>query len=126
MPQSIVVIVKPDGFKRGLGGEIRRRFEDALGTSPRLDRIVSVDLKNRFARHYNEHRCKPHFNDLVKAMSEHGPVRAMMFRAKGAVSKGRAVMQKIRDQYAEDFRNNTVHCSSSEEDGYCEVTVWFE
>jgi nucleoside-diphosphate kinase len=123
--ESIVVIVKPDGYRRGLGGEIRGRFESALGTTARMDRNVSVGLRDKFERHYAEHKDKEFYSDLVREMSENGPVRVMMFRAPDAVCKGRAEMESIRTKYAETRRHNTVHCSDSAKAGYDEVAIWF-
>ena len=76
-----LVLVKPDGFARGLTGEVLRRIE-AKGY-----RLVALELRTadreRLAEHYAEHEGKPFYEPLVEFMSS-GPVAAVVIEGSGA------------------------------------------
>ena len=57
------MLVKPDGMRRGLAGEILRRFE-ARGLELRGARLLKIP-KATAREHYAEHEGKPFFGSLV-------------------------------------------------------------
>lgn len=65
-PERTLVLVKPDGVRRGLTGEVLRRIE-AKGY-----RVVALELRTAgrslLEEHYAEHRGKPFFEPLVTFM----------------------------------------------------------
>ena len=70
-----LVLVKPDGYARGLTGEVLRRIE-AKGYRLAALQVVTPDLE-RLHAHYAEHEGKPFFEPLVEFMSS-GPVTAVV------------------------------------------------
>jgi hypothetical protein len=73
--QRTLVLVKPDGVRRGLTGEVIRRIEAKGYTLVALElRTATRDL---LAQHYAEHEGKPFYEPLVEFMLS-GPVVAMV------------------------------------------------
>ena len=70
-----LVLVKPDGFARGLTGEVLRRIE-AKGYRLVALQVLTPDL-DRLHTHYEEHVGKPFFEPLCEFMSS-GPVAAVV------------------------------------------------
>jgi len=131
-----LVLVKPDGFARGLTGEVLRRVE-AKGY-----RLVSLAVltpgTEMLHRHYAEHEGKPFFEPLVEFMSS-GPVTAVViegerciegFRAlAGATDPTTAAPGSIRGDLGRDWgekvQKNIVHGSDSPESASREIAIWF-
>ena len=121
-----LVLVKPDGFSRGLTGEVLRRIE-AKGYALVALAITTPD-RERLARHYAEHEGKPFYEPLVEFMSS-GPVTAVVieghrciegFRAlAGATDPTAALPGTIRGDLGRDWglkvQQNIVHGSDSPE-----------
>jgi nucleoside-diphosphate kinase len=83
------VMVKPDGVRRGLVGEVIGRLERKGLTLERM-RLLTID-EDLAGRHYAEHRAKPFFGELV-AFIISGPVVAMEWSGPKAVSIVRMLM----------------------------------
>jgi nucleoside-diphosphate kinase len=133
--QQTLVLIKPDGVKRNLIGEIIRRIE-AKG-------YVVVDLKKLtpsrelLAKHYAEHEGKPFYEPLVEFMSS-GDVVALKvegnrviegFRSlAGATDPTVAAPGTIRGDLGRDWglkvQQNLVHGSDSEESAARELGLW--
>ncbi len=127
------VMVKPDGVRRGLVGEIVRRFE-AKGL-----RIVGmkqlVPSRELAGNHYAVHRDKPFFADVVAFITS-GPVVAMALEGPQAIALARTLMGKtrpedaapgtIRGDYANTTQENLVHGSDGEETAASEIALWFQ
>jgi nucleoside-diphosphate kinase len=80
--ETTLVLVKPDGVRRGLCGEIVARFE-RRGYELRGARLLKVS--GPLAReHYAEHRGKPFFSELVGFITS-GPVLALAVRVEDAI-----------------------------------------
>ena len=80
--ETTLVLVKPDGMRRGLAGEIVARFE-RRGLELRGARLLKIP-KAMAREHYAEHRGKPFFGSLVEFITS-GPVLAL------------AVERRVRD-----------------------------
>jgi nucleoside-diphosphate kinase len=134
--QRSLVLVKPDGVRRGLSGEILRRIEAKGYTLTALElRTAPRDL---LEQHYAEHVGKPFYNPLVEFMSS-GPVVAAVvegnqviqaFRAMaGATDPVRAAPGSIRGDLGRDWgtsaQHNVVHGSDSPESAAREISLWF-
>ena len=131
-----LVLVKPDGFARGLTGEVLRRVE-AKGY-----RLVALKVltpaREQLARHYAEHEGKPFYEPLVEFMSS-GPVTAVViegqscvkgFRAlAGATDPTAALPGTIRGDLGRDWgsavQQNIVHGSDAPESAAREIGIWF-
>ena len=127
-----LILVKPDAFTRGLTGEVIARFERKGLVISALKRMtVERDLAER---HYDEHRDKPFFGDLVDFITG-GPLVAMVLEGQEAVTAARQVIGatnpleaepgSIRGEYALDVQTNLVHGSDSEESAAREIGLFF-
>lgn len=135
-PERTLVLVKPDGVRRGLSGEILRRIEAKGYTLVALDlRVPDADL---LAGHYAEHVGKPFYEPLVEFMSS-GPVLAAVveghrvvegFRSlAGTTDPTTAAPGTIRGDLGRDWGlkvlQNLVHGSDSAESAAREIGLWF-
>jgi nucleoside-diphosphate kinase len=134
--QRTLVLVKPDGVRRGLSGEIVRRIE-AKGYT-----LVAVELREAdealLAEHYAEHAGKPFLTPLIDFMRS-GPVLAVVaeghkviegFRSlAGATDPTVAAPGTVRGDQGRDWGlkviQNLVHGSDSEESAAREIALWF-
>ena len=136
MTEQTLVLVKPDGVKRNLIGEIIRRIE--------TKGYVIVDVKKLtpsrelLAQHYAEHEGKPFYEPLVEFMAS-GDVVALRvegdrviegFRAlAGATDPTAALPGTIRGDLGRDWglkvQQNLVHGSDSVESATRELALWF-
>ena len=134
--ERTLILVKPDGVRRGLSGEILRRIE-AKGYS-----LVAVELRLAddalLAAHYAEHEGKPFYVPLVDFMKS-GPVLAVIaegqrviegFRSlAGATDPTVAAPGTIRGDLGRDWglavQQNLVHGSDSVESARREISLWF-
>jgi len=130
--QSTFVMVKPDGVRRGLVGEVIGRFERK---GLRLDAIRMLQIDEDLAgRHYAEHVEKPFYPDLLAFITS-GPVVAMKWTGDEAVTVARTLMGVTNPQQAApgtirgDFglivTENIVHGSDSPESADRELRLFF-
>ena len=87
--ESTFVMVKPDGVRRGLVGEVVSRFE-RKGLQLDQMRMLQID-DDLAARHYAEHVDKPFYGELAAFITS-GPVVAMQWTGASAVSVARTLM----------------------------------
>lgn len=125
-------MVKPDGVRRGLVGEIVSRFEK------RGFKIIALKMMTAspelVGEHYNEHRERPFFGGLVSFLSG-GPVVAMCVEGEQVISEWRRMMGAtrpwdsapgtIRFEFATTVDENVVHGSDSLESAARELGLWF-
>ena len=130
--QSTFIMVKPDGVRRGLVGEVIRRIE-AKGYELIEMKLFAID--DGLAReHYQEHADKPFFGELVAFITS-GPVVAMVVSGADAVSGMRQIMGatnpleaapgSIRGDYATVITENIVHGSDSPASAEREIKLFF-
>jgi len=130
--ERTLVLVKPDAIARGLAGEIVRRIE-ARGMILRAAKLVRVD-RDLAERHYDEHREKPFFGELVEFITS-GPTLALVIEGESAISVVRSTVGAtnpvdaapgtIRGDLALAMPDNLVHGSDSAESAEREVGMWF-
>src|SRR5437879_13656148 len=87
--ERTLVLVKPDAMARGLAGEIVRRIE-ARGMTLRAAKLIRVS-RDLAERHYDEHREKPFFGELVEFITS-GPTLALVVEGESAISVVRSTM----------------------------------
>jgi nucleoside-diphosphate kinase len=130
--ESTLLIVKPDGVRRGLVGEVLRRVE-TKGLA-----IEAMDLRTigraTAEEHYGEHRDKPFFEELVSFITS-GPVVVAKVTGEGAIASWRALMGptdpvdappgSIRGDLATTIGENVVHGSDSPESAARELKLFF-
>ena len=136
MTERSLVLVKPDGYARGLTGEVLRRVE-AKGYNLAALQVLTPG-RELLAQHYAEHEGKPFYEPLVEFMSS-GPVTAVViegerciegFRAlAGATDPTTAAPGTIRGDLGRDWgekvQKNIVHGSDSPESADREIGLWF-
>jgi nucleoside-diphosphate kinase len=130
--ESTFVMVKPDGVRRGLVGEVIARFE-RKGLLLRRMRMLTID-EDLAGRHYAEHTEKPFFADLV-AFITGGPVVAMEWEGEQAVTVARTLMGTtnpreanpgtIRGDFGIEITENIVHGSDSPDSAARELALFF-
>ena len=126
------IMVKPDGVRRGLVGEVVSRLERKGLT---LEKIRHVGIDEELARrHYEEHVDKPFFPDLLEFITS-GPVVAMEWSGEGAVAVARTLMGAtdpaaaapgtIRGDLGLELTENIVHGSDSVDSARRELGIFF-
>ncbi len=130
--EKTLVLVKPDGVRRGLVGEVVSRFE-RLGFRI-LDLKMMVVGEDLASEHYAEHKEKPFYGDLVSYITS-GPVVAMALEGESAVEVVRKVMGAtnaaqaapgtIRGDFAVGITENLVHGSDSGASAARELGLFF-
>jgi nucleoside-diphosphate kinase len=134
--QATLVLIKPDGVKRNLVGEIIARCE-AKGYMVADLKMVAPNLE-LLAQHYAEHEGQPFYDPLIQFMLS-GPTVAIRlegdrviegFRSlAGATDPTTAAPGTIRGDLGRDWGTkviqNLVHGSDSEESAKRELAIWF-
>jgi len=130
--QSTFVMVKPDGVRRGLVGEVISRLE-RKGLRMVQARLLTID-RALAERHYAEHVDKPFFADL-SAFITSGPVLAMEWQGEEAVAVARTLMGAtdpkqaapgtIRGDFGLITTENIVHGSDSPASAERELELFF-
>ena len=136
MTERSLVLVKPDGVRRGLVGEVLRRVEAKGYTLVALD--LRVPARELLADHYAEHEGKPFYDPLVEFMMS-GPVAAAVIEGErciegwrslaGATDPTKAAPGTIRGDLGRDWgepvQQNIVHGSDAPESAEREIGIWF-
>jgi nucleoside-diphosphate kinase len=130
--ESTLLIVKPDGVRRGLVGEVMRRVE-AKGLTIEEMKLFTIDRATA-EEHYGEHRERPFFGELVDFITS-GPTLALVLEGEGAIKTVRATMGAtnpadaapgtIRGDLSLSMPDNLVHGSDSPESAEREIGLWF-
>ena len=125
-------IIKPDGVKRGLIGEVVKRLEN------NDLKIVAMKMlhmtKQQAQGFYDVHRQRPFFERLTDFMSS-GPAVVMVLEGENVITKYRELMGAtdfkqaaegtIRKEFATDIEKNVVHGSDSPETATFEISYFF-
>ena len=130
--EKTLSIIKPDGVKRDLVGEIFRRFESkGLRIIATRMQLLSRSEAEGF---YAVHSERPFFNDLVEFMTS-GPVVVTVLEGEDAITRHRDLMGAtnpkeaapgtIRADFAESIDANTVHGSDGPDTAAVEVNYFF-
>lgn len=130
--ERTLVLVKPDGVRRRLIGEVIRRIE-SKGYQVEQMRLFTID-EDLAKRHYEEHTDKPFFSELVEFITS-GPVVAMVVSGTDAVAGMRQIMGatnpldaapgSIRGDFATVITENIVHGSDSIASADREIKLFF-
>jgi nucleoside-diphosphate kinase len=132
LSERTLILIKPDGVRRGLIGDVISRIE-RKGL-----RLVALELRTldrgTAQLHYAEHEGKPFFGSVVEFLSS-GPLVALVaegeraieaFRAlAGATDPVKALPGTIRGDYALEVGENIVHGSDSPDSAEREIKIFF-
>ena len=125
-------IVKPDGVRKNVIGDVYRRFEKS-GLSivaARMTRLTTAQAEAFYAIH----RERPFFRDLVSFRTS-GPLMVQVLEGADAVAKNREIMGAtdpkkaapgtIRADFAKSIDANAVHGSDGPETARTEIGYFF-
>lgn len=130
--QRTLSIIKPDGVKKNVIGQVLSRFEQAglKVVAAKMLRLTTAQAQGFYAIH----KERPFFNDLVSFMTS-GPVLVTILEGEEAVAKNRDLMGAtdpkkaapgtIRADFAQSIDENVVHGSDSVENAQTEVSFFF-
>lgn len=130
--QQTLSIIKPDGVRRGLIGEVIKRLET---NGIRIVAMKMLHLSKAQAEgFYAVHRERPFFQSLTDFMSS-GPVVVMVLEGEDVIQKYRTLMGAtdyrkaeegtIRRDFATDIEKNVVHGSDAPETAAFEISYFF-
>ncbi len=126
--QRTLSIVKPDGVRKGVVGDVIRRFETAgiRVVAMKMLRLTKAGAEGFYA----VHRERPFFGSLTDFMSS-GPVVVMVLEGENVIARNRALMGAtdpkkadkgtIRADLAENVERNIVHGSDAPETAATEI-----
>ncbi len=130
--ERTLVLVKPDGVRRGLVGAIIARFE-AKGLKIVAAKAVHI-APEAAQRHYAEHEGKPFYPALIQHITS-GPVIALALEGRSAISVVRlltgatnpqtAAPGTIRGDWGLGITANLVHASDSPASATRELALYF-
>jgi len=141
MNQAVLILIKPDGLKKSLTGNILTRLSET-----KLE-IVAAKMARVSKELAEEHYChlkdKPFFADLIKyirgELHDRKKVMALIYWGEGAIQKCRELAGATNPEEAESTSirgsygrittsgvyENVIHVSSNEEDAAREIKLWF-
>jgi len=142
MNQATLVLIKPDGLKKSLTGNILTRLSETkleiVATKmARVSRELAAD-------HYRHLKDKPFFNDVVKYLQgefhDRRKVMAMVYWGNDAIKKVRDIAGSTNPEEADPVSirgsygrittggvfENVIHASSDEKDAEREIKLWFK
>ena len=132
MAQRTLTLVKPDGVRQGVIGQVIRHFEDE-GLKVVGLRMLRLD-ENSARGFYHVHRERPFFGSLVEFMTS-GPIVAMVLEGEDAINRARKVMGAtdpsraaegtLRRQFASSIEKNVVHGSDGPDTAAFEIPYFF-
>jgi nucleoside-diphosphate kinase len=130
--ERTLVLIKPDGVRRGLVGEVVGRLERKGLTLAAME-LRTLDRATA-EQHYGEHQGKPFFDGLVDFITG-GPLVALVVEGPRAVEATRTLMGvtdpvksapgSLRGDFCLEIGENLVHGSDSPESAAREIGIWF-
>ena len=130
--EQTLSIIKPDGVRKKIIGEIQKRFEDA-GLTVIKAKMTVFTIANA-QRFYSIHKDKPFFNDLLTYITS-GPVMVQVLEGENAIELNRKLMGAtnpeeaekgtIRSDFASSIEENVVHGSDGPDTARTEIEFFF-
>ncbi|MCD6434336.1 MAG: nucleoside-diphosphate kinase [Candidatus Diapherotrites archaeon] len=134
MPKErTLVIIKPDAVNRALIGEIIKRFE-VKGLKVVGMKMKKLNIEELY-KHYEHHKDKPFFNELVSFMAsipsvllvlEGKEAVAVVRRMVGPTLGREAMPGTIRGDFSMSIQCNVVHASENVEIAKKEINRFFK
>ena len=140
--QATLILIKPDGLKRSLTGNILTRLSET-----KLE-IVAAKMvrvsRELAASHYQHLKDKPFFDDVLKYLMgefhDRRKVMALVYWGDGAITKCRALAGATNPEEADSVSirgsfgrittrgvyENVIHVSANPEDSEREIKLWFD
>ena len=140
--EATLVIVKPDGLKKSLTGDVLSRLSK---TSLKIIGAKVIKVTDELAlAHYSHLKDKPFFKELTKYITGHlhgeNRVMALIYYGKDAIGKVREIAGATNPEEADPISirgaygriltsglyENVIHASSSPQEAEREIKLWFE
>jgi nucleoside-diphosphate kinase len=141
MNQAVLILIKPDGLKKSLTGNILTRLSE---TKLEIVAAKMVRVTQELAQeHYTQLRDKPFFGDLIQYLQgelhDRRKVMALIYWGKDAIKKCRELAGATNPEEAEPTSirgsygrittsgvyENVIHVSSNEPEAEREIKLWF-
>lgn len=141
MNQAVLILIKPDGLKKSLTGNILTRLSETKLEIVAAKMVrVSKDLAEEHYRHLKD---KPFFAEIIKylrgELHDRKKVMALVYWGKDAIKKCRELAGATNPEEAESTSirgsygrittsgvyENVIHVSSNEEEAEREIKLWF-
>lgn len=142
MNQAALILIKPDGLKKSLTGNILTRLSETKLeiVAAKMVRVSKVLAEN----HYCHLKDKPFFGDIIKYLQgdlhNRKKVMALVYWGEGAITKCRELAgstnpeeadpTSIRGSYGRitttGVYENVIHVSSNESEAEREIKLWFQ
>lgn len=141
MSQAVLILIKPDGLKKSLTGNILTRLSET-----KLE-IVAAKMvrvhKDLAEEHYKHLKDKPFFPEIIKYLQgelhDRKKVMALIYWGEGAILKCRELAGSTNPEEAESTSirgsygrittsgvyENVIHVSSNESEAEREIKLWF-
>ncbi len=141
MNKAVLILIKPDGLKKSLTGNILTRLSET-----KLEIVAAkmvVTSRELAAEHYRHLKEKPFFEELIKYLQgelhNRRKVMALVYWGPDAIAKCRALAgatnpeeadpTSIRGSYGrittQGLYENVIHVSSDDKDAEREIKLWF-
>lgn len=132
LTERTLSIIKPDGTRRNITGEIINQFEkNGLKVVAQKKIKMTKEMAERF---YAEHKERPFFESLTTFMSSY-PVVVQVLEGESAIERNREIMGStnpseakvgtIRKMFGLNIQENTVHGSDSVATAKREIAFFF-
>ncbi|MBN1871305.1 MAG: nucleoside-diphosphate kinase [Candidatus Omnitrophica bacterium] len=141
MNQQTLILIKPDGLKKSLTGNVLTRLSET-----KLDIVATkiVKVSRKLAEeHYSALRDKPFYEELIKyIMGDYHKhkVMAMVYYGESAIDKVREICGATNPEEADPVSirgaygrittkgvyENVIHASRNSEEAEREIKLWFE
>ncbi|MFH1305461.1 MAG: nucleoside-diphosphate kinase [Candidatus Omnitrophota bacterium] len=140
MNEQTLVLIKPDGLKKSLTGNILTRLSE---TKLEIIGAKMVKVSRELAEeHYKALKQKPFYEDLMRyIMGEHHKkkVMALVYWGDDAINKVREICGGTNPEEADSVSirgaygrittagvyENVIHASANDEDAEREIKLWF-
>jgi nucleoside-diphosphate kinase len=141
MSQAALILIKPDGLKKSLTGNILTRLSE---TKLEIVAAKMVRVSRELAEeHYRHLKDKPFFEDIIRyiqgELHDRRKVMALIYWGKEAIKKCRELAGATNPEEAEPTTirgsygrittggvyENVIHVSGSEEEAEREIKLWF-
>jgi nucleoside-diphosphate kinase len=142
MNQAALILIKPDGLKKSLTGNILTRLSE---TKLEIVAAKMVRVSQELAEeHYKHLKDKPFFKDIIKyirgELHDRRKVMALIYWGEDAITKCRELAGETNPEEAEatsirgsygrittsGVYENVIHVSSNEAEAEREIRLWFK
>ncbi len=141
MNQAALILIKPDGLKKSLTGNILTRLSETKLeiVAAKMERVSKALAEE----HYKHLKDKPFFPELIKylrgELHDRRKVMALVYWGEDAIKKCRELAGATNPEEAESTTirgsygritttgvyENVIHVSSNEEEAEREIKLWF-